>query len=188
VIRTLPLLFLLALPAAASAPSPAKAMHELAGVYKHRFTNGRITPGKQPMEADEHYRAEDIVEIVPHDATHIYIRARFEFYNGHLCAISGMARQEENAFVFHDPEPSSDGGPPCTLRISKSKQSLRLTDRPYPGGAASCRAYCGVRGSLSDVAVEMKSRRPIRYLNRIVQSRQYRKAIEDMDKFEKATP
>lgn len=179
---------LLALPAAGSELAAAKAMNEIAGVYKHRFTNALITPGKQAMEADEHYQAEDIVEIVPYDATHIYLRARFEFYNGHLCAISGMARYEDNAFVLHDPEPAYDAGPPCTLTISKSKHALLITDRPHPGDAASCRAYCGVRGSLSAVAVEMKSRRPIRYLNRIVQSRQYRKAIEDMDKFEGKTP
>lgn len=62
------LLFLaaFAINAVAAELLPSKVMTDMAGVYKHRFMNGIIGTGKAPMEADEPYESEDIVEIVPY--------------------------------------------------------------------------------------------------------------------------
>jgi hypothetical protein len=177
------LMALILAPAAAAAP-PVEAMKAIEGVYKHRFMNGIITPGKAPMEADTPYESEDIVEIVPYDETHIYVRAELQFYNGHSCSIAGIAGHENGSFVFHDPEKAFDGGPSCTLKLTPSSDAITITDRLSADGAATCSYYCGARGSLSQVSLPMKTRRPIRYMKRLIASREYQKAIEDLKRYQ----
>jgi hypothetical protein len=183
-LKTFFILAAFALDAVAAEVPPVKLMADMAGVYKHRFKNGIIASGKAPMEADTPYESEDIVEIVPYNDTHIYIRAELQFYNGHSCSISGMAGYEQGRFVFHDPEKAYDGGASCTLTISQSKDDVTITDRLSPDGEATCRGYCGARGSLSGVSILKKSRRPIRYMQRIVNSREYQKAIPDLKTYQ----
>jgi hypothetical protein len=170
-----------ALPGIANAQQAQALMAKMAGVYKERFMSATITPGRQPGEADEPYQAENVIEIVPYDADHLYVRAHLEFYNGHSCDISGMARHEGKVFVYHDPEPPLAGDAPCALRVGIDRDRLILTDRDGPDGVASCPAYCGVRGSLS-YNIGMDKRRAIRYLDRLKASRQYAKAIDDLRK------
>lgn len=177
----------LAMGASAAEAPPARAMKEMAGVYQHRFKNGIITPGKAPMEADTPYESEDVVEIVPYDDTHIYVRAELQFYNGHTCSIAGMAGYEQGRFVYHDPEPAFDGGPPCTLAVTPAQDGITLTDRPTPNSAATCRQLCGARGSLSDYSTKGK-RRPIRYMDRLLRSREYQKAVDDLGRYEATLP
>jgi hypothetical protein len=146
----------------AFAREPAQLMEKMAGVYKHRFMSATITPGKAPGEADEPYQAEDVIEIVPYDADHVYVRAHLDFYNGHICDVAGMARY-----------------PPCTLKVGVEHGQLTLTDRATPDAASSCRAYCGARGSL-DYSIGMDKRRTIRYLDRLKASREYKRAVDDL--------
>ena len=161
---------------AAMATAPAtpaqQAMERIAGVYKHRFTSGLIVPGSEETES---YQAENIIEIVPHDREHVYVRAHLEFFNGHSCGIYGMARFEDGMFVYRDPEPPTAGDPPCVLKVGEEKGKLTLTDRPVADGGRTCAAYCGARGSL-DYEIGMDRRRPIRYLERLKASRQYTEA------------
>lgn len=164
--------------------APKDHISAIEGVYKHRFQNGVIAPGRAPGEADEPIESEDIIEIVRYDDTHVYLRAHLEFYNGHSCGVSGIAGYENGAFVFHDPEPSPDGGQQCTIKLGAVGDRLVLTDRMTPDGLATCRSYCGVRGSLSDVSVPLSTRRPIRYLDRIKSSRQYIKASKDLQTYQ----
>ena len=165
----------------ASLPPSAK---DIEGVYKHRFMNGIITPGKAPMEADTPYESEDIVEIVPYDDSHIYVRAELQFYNGHTCSISGLAGREGRGYVFHDPETVAAGEQPCTLTVMPSRDTLTLTDRLGADGASTCRMHCGARGTLSNYTIPMKARRPIRYLDRLKRSNEYQKAIADLKQYE----
>lgn len=165
------------------AHAAADPIADIEGVYKHRFRNAMITPGKQPGEADVSYDSEDVVEIVRYDDSHVYVRARIEFYNGHSCGISGIAGREGNAFVFHDPEPTHDGGPQCTLKISSVDGKLMLTDRVPPEGGSTCRQYCGFRGSLGDFSIPLSKRRPIRYMDRLKSSQHYLTAIKDLQKY-----
>lgn len=160
------------------AATPAAAMAQIAGVYKHRFQNGIITPGKAPMEADTPYESEDIVEIVPYDATHLYFRAELQFYNGHSCSISGMAGAEGKAFVYHDPTPTGADAS-CTLTVTPQAGGVALSDRATPEAASSCSMYCGARGSLTQ-SFPNAQKRPIRYLALLQNSVQYRKAVAEM--------
>lgn len=150
---------------------------EIEGVYKHRFKSGIITP---PGTPEASYMAEDVIEVVRYDDTHVYLRAHLDFFNGHSCGISGIAARENGGFVFHDPEPPLEGDAQCRLRVRKVGDKLRLTDRVTPDGVSTCRSYCGARGSLSDYSIPLAKRRPIRYLDRLKSSREYRKAIEDL--------
>jgi len=186
-LRTIVPLLALLCACAASAQEPARLMQQMAGVYKHRWMSATITPGKAPGEADVPYQAEDVVEIVPYDADHVYVRAHLDFYNGHMCDIAGMGRYEHGAFVYHDPEPSPlPAYPQCALKVGVEGGKLTLTDRATPDAPSSCRAYCGVRGAL-EYTIGMDRRRPIRYLDRLKASREYRKAIDDLHRTEPQT-
>lgn len=161
---------------AATATAPAtpaqQAMERITGVYKHRFTSGLIVPDSEEIET---YEAENIIEIVPYDREHVYVRVHLDFFNGHSCGIYGMARFEDGMFVYRDPEPPIIGGPPCVLTIGENNGKLTLTDRPAVDSGRTCEAYCGLRGSLND-EIGMDRRRPIRYLERLKASRQYTEA------------
>lgn len=172
--------------ATAAAQAPNELMKQLEGVYKERFMSATITPGAGPGEADVPYQAENVIELVPYDANHLYVRVHLDFYNGHTCDISGMARHENGAFVYHDPEPPLKGEPPCALKVGVEGDKLVITDRTNPEELSSCSAYCGVRGSLN-YSVGMNKRRKIRYMERLKASRQYAHAIEDLHKTEPGT-
>jgi len=162
--------------AAADGDAP-QLMDRMAGVYKHRFMSGVVVPGK----ADEPYQAEDVIEIVPYDADHVYLRVHLDFYNGHDCTIWGMARYERGEFVYRGHEPEVEGYPQCKLRVGIDEDRLRLTDRDSEQGVSTCRAYCGARGSLV-YDIGMDKRRDIRYMDRLQASRQYKQAIDELEK------
>lgn len=170
-----------AMPAVAQAQEAQQLMDAIAGVYKHRFMSATITPGKNSGEADVPYQAEDVIEIVPYDADHVYVRVHLDFYNGHDCTIWGMARYERGEFVYQGQEPPLEGHQQCTLRVGVDKDKLRLTDRDGEHGVSTCTAYCGVRGSLT-YDIGMGQQRAIRYMERLKASRQYRQAIEELEK------
>lgn len=75
---------LLGLTLATVAAVPASPVTLLAGRYSKHFQNGFIDGSK--------YWSDDVVEIVPVDATHAYVRADLQFYNGHQCSIAGIAK------------------------------------------------------------------------------------------------
>jgi len=164
---------------AAEKKSPSELMHEIDGVYKHRFTNTMVVPG----QADQAYASEDIVEVLPHDDMHVYLRAHLEFANGHTCDIAGMAGYEHGAFVYHDPTPPMKGERACALRLHVTDKKLVLTDRESPDAEATCRAYCGARGDL-DYEIGRGERREIRYGERLKKSKEYRKAVQDLQAVE----
>lgn len=170
-------------PLRAAAQDAGQLMHQTAGVYKRPFMSATITPGKAPGEADEPYQAEDVIEIVPYDADHAYIRVHLDFYNGHSCDISGMGRYENGAFVYHDPDRLLPNEPPCTLKVGVDRDKLIVTDRSTPDAVSSCHKDCGTRGSLN-YEIGMDKRRAIRYLDRLKASREYGRAIDDLSKAE----
>lgn len=170
----LALLAALALPAltATAADDPAGAIE---GVYKRRFMNA-INAG--PDRPAERYLAEDVVEIVREDADRIYLRAHLEFANGHMCGVWGIAQREGEDFVYRQQQSAVPGEAPCTLRLQVTPGSIVLDDRDA-AGTATCRAQCGARGTLSGYTIARKARRPIRYMNRVKESRQYREAVHE---------
>lgn len=150
---------LLLLGAAASRPVDA-----LAGRYSERFRNALVT--------GEAYWSENIVEVVPVDARHAYVRLDLQFFNGHLCGLSGIAASEGDALVYREPKSGVSGGE-CTLTLRRHGAELGWDD----GG--SCKAYCGARGSFHQDGISWKSRRPITYLKRLRASSQYRDALAE---------
>jgi hypothetical protein len=153
---------------AAAPPGGDALVARLEGVYKRRF---RIE-----LVGDGPVMVEDVVEIVRHAPGQIYVRAALNFANGHSCGIYGIAVFERDAFVYRTTE-LAEKNAPCTLSVAERGADLVLTDRPTPESAATCAAYCGARGSLSDYHIPMKTRRPIRYLARLKASRQYQEAV-----------
>lgn len=151
---------------AAIAAAPASPVSSLAGRYSKHFQNGMVDGSK--------FWSDDVVEIVPVDATHAYFRAELAFYNGHSCGISGIAKAVRDELVYREKQPAYDGGPTCRLTITSKGKSLLLDD-----GDGSCQAYCGARGTLSGFDfIPLSSKRPISYMARLKGSSQYRAAID----------
>jgi hypothetical protein len=153
---------------AAIAAAPASPVTSLAGRYSKHFQNGFVDGSK--------YWSDDVVEIVPVDATHAYVRADLDFYNGHQCGLSGIAKAVGNTLVYREKEISAyEGKQPCTLTVSIKGKSLLLDD-----GEGTCKAYCGARGTFSGFDfIPASSRRPITYMARLKGSEEYKGAIED---------
>lgn len=151
-------------PASMASSTGSPEMQALAGVYKHRFRNA--------LASGEAYDSEDIIELVPHSATHLYVRIELAFYNGHSCSLSGMARQQGQRFVYTEPA-DRPGDAPCQLTLWREGGQLKLSD-----GEGSCSAHCGARGSLRRYEIPMSRQRPIRYLPRLLASPEYRSAAE----------
>jgi hypothetical protein len=147
---------------------------KIAGVYKKRFQNGLVT--------GEKFQSENILEIVKHSPTTAYVRIHLEFFNAHLCDIAGIATIKNGALVYPGETDADDKQ--CLLTVRASRDRLTLLD---PTGACG-RTTCGARGMYNGVAFEMKQRRPIRYMKVILNSDEYKAAIEEYEKSEGKLP
>jgi hypothetical protein len=162
--RRLALVLLLAALPAAAAPAD---LSSIAGVYKNHFANSTVDGGP--------YTSEDILEIVPRSRATAYVRLHLEFYNGHLCALEAIAERRADALVYDLHR--NDDGSHCVLSLQATADKLVLHD---PGGA--CRQYyCGARGSLDGASFDRAARRPIRYMKRLLASREYAAAVAEYD-------
>ncbi|WP_353400713.1 hypothetical protein [Duganella hordei] len=168
--------FLFSTAAASADSASSKLIDQMQGVYKHRFANAVYVGEGKP---DEPYQSEDIVEIVRYDDERIYFRAELQFYNGHTCSISGIAKYDQGHFVYRDPQAPLPGEAPCTMSISTNAGQLSLTDRI--NGSASCHpGHCGARGSLSDYTIPTSAKRNIRYMDRLKASTEYKQAVDEL--------
>ncbi len=165
--RAVALAALACLGAAAPSSSP---VNQLSGRYSQHFLNGMMDGAS--------YRADNIVEIVPVDAHHAYARISLEFANGHQCALTGVAKAEGKALIYHEPANGFANGN-CRLHLTHEGASLRIDDE---GG--SCSIYCGARGTLSGVPLPWRSRRPITYVSRLKASSEYANATAAWHKTE----
>ena len=150
-------------------PAADPLIGEIEGVYKHRFQNGLVT--------GEKYRSEDVVEIVRYDPTRIYVRAELQFFNGHECSISGIAAYVDGKFVYDEPstEPAAQA---CHFEVGADGQAIRFAD-----ANGACRAtHCGARGGLDGYAIARDSKRPIRYMDRLKRSTEYKQAVSELKK------
>jgi len=143
----------------------------MAGVYKTRFNNALI--------GGETYASENILEIVPVRAAAAYFRIHLEFYNGHECAISGVAKVNGDTLVYRGPDDIDNH--PCVLSLRRARDGVHI----YEGENGACRNQtCGARGGYGfkpDGAADfpVTSRRPIRYLPRLLASDEYLKAVKE---------
>jgi hypothetical protein len=159
---------------------PSTLINELQGVYKHRFQNGTVD--------GEKYQSEDIVEIVAFDATSIYIRTHIEFFNGHQCDISGIAKYENGFFVYHSSEKAFGTDLYCTLKVSQDQKNINLTDIDEANQVSTCSYFCGARGSFNNYSISKSSKRNIRYLDRLKASTEYNSAVEEYQKSQSKNP
>jgi hypothetical protein len=139
----------------------------LAGVYKKTFPNGTIDGNK--------YQSEDILEIVKISPASAYVRTHLEFFNGHVCNIWGVAKLEGDALVYHGETNSQ--GKQCLLSIRVQADKVTLDDKD---GACAI-GTCGNRGMYNGTAFELKKRRAIRYMDVLVNSDQYKDAVDEHD-------
>lgn len=157
-------ILLLAAGGMAVAAGPSSPVSQLSGRYSHRFQNGLVT--------GERYTSEDIVEIVPVDAAHAYVRMELAFFNGHSCSLAGIARAEGSTLVYHEPAEEGVGSEQCVLTLKRDGTKLRWSDAD-----GSCHSHCGARGSMNG-DLPWASKRPITYLPRLRGSSEYREALD----------
>lgn len=140
-------------------------LERLAGVYKHRFQNGDVS-GRS-------FDSENILEVVPVAPDAAYFRVHLEFFNGHLCALWGVAHLEGEVLVYEAPVEFAKPPTVCRVEISSSGGAVTLRE---PTPEHNCSSYCGARGSMN-AEWSHSSRRVIRYLKRLRASPQYTEAI-----------
>src|SRR5258708_32021584 len=81
----------------------------MAGVYKTKFKNALV--------GGETYVSENVLEIVPVRGRAAYFRIHLEFYNGHECAISGIAESSIDTLVYRGPDDVDNH--PCVLTLRR---------------------------------------------------------------------
>ena len=168
------LLVALALPVHAAESPSHDLIKDVEGVYKNRFSNRIVISGKP----DEKYEAEDIIEVLQHDGSHIYVGGTVTGANGHRCNIAAIASYENGTFVYHDPNPNFSDKRSCMLTLSVKGDALHLSDRATPTGPSTCSALCGKRGSLGDYAIATSKKAKISYVPKLKASKEYRKAVK----------
>lgn len=155
---------LVALPAVGSAQRPDFELSGIDGVYKRQFRNG--------LASGERYTSEDVLEIVQIAPDRAYVRARINAFNGHFCAIWGIANVE-NATLSYSRPAHHPRGSTCRLVVRRDGQKIILSD----GG--SCRDTCGARATYDGSWFETAARREIRYMSRLTASKEYAEAIAE---------
>ncbi len=161
--------------AMAAAPDPQQSQSGglpalMAGVYKSRFKNALVD--------GETYVSENILEIVPVRDRAAYFRIHLEFYNGHECAISGIAEASLDTLIYRGPNDIDNK--PCILTLRRARDGVHI----FEGENGACRNQtCGARGGYGfkpDGAADfpLTSRRSIRYLPRLLASDEYAQALK----------
>ena len=173
--KLLPLLALAVLPATAFAAAPD--LDQAAGVYKHHFANGDVQGDK--------YTSEDVFELVKLSPKTAYFRIHSEFFNGHVCDIWGVADLMPDALTYFGPLDYDKQ--PCVLKFTANAKGLKVDDV-----AGACRTMnCGERGGFStsdDVSYPFVARRPIRYMPRLLASKEYKQAVAEHEAHAVGTP
>lgn len=134
--------------------------NSIAGVYKERFKNGDVSGGV--------YQSENILEIVPYNNGAVYFRTDLEFFNGHSCALSGIAHAISDGYIFKEKSEN------CEFTLQARDGKITFYDKD-----GQCRRNtCGARGSYNGIFFTTSQKRPIRYMERLKSSLQYRAAIK----------
>jgi hypothetical protein len=159
--------------AGARAPSESGTfLGKVAGVYKKQFTNGLVN--------GDSYQSEDVLEVVPVNDHAAYVRMDLEFFNGHSGRIFGIATYHKNSLIYDDRRAGDDH---CVVEyVWSDTQVLTKTDYERTPG---CSYYHGARGTLDGAEFSVKKRQDIRYMQRLKDSVEFKKAMEE---YQKPTP
>jgi hypothetical protein len=129
--------FVLALALAALAPALALAaeapidLAKLEGVYRKRMPNGDSAGAK--------YTTTDVLKLVRLDKGAAYFDIALNFFNGHMCELSGIAKAEGGALVYRGA--TGVGDEICELAIKPARGRIGFADK-----GQRCRSTCGARG------------------------------------------
>src|SRR5215213_4635932 len=144
--RRLASLLLAALsPALALAAEAAVDIGKIEGVYRRSFRNGDISGAK--------FTSTDVLEILAVDKGRAYFRTELNFFNGHLCSLSGIADADKGALVYRD----DSGGPDhtCVLRLVPGGGRIQFEDV----GGLCAKESCGARGWYNESSFKNAARR-----------------------------
>jgi hypothetical protein len=125
--------------------------------------------------------AENILEIVKHSPNTAYIRFRLLFTNGHSCSAFGIAEAEGDALIYRADETVALGKI-CTIRFEPKDGKITLSHLDGPEDRCR-RFYCGANGTIEGATFPQVSKRKITYTDRILQSWQYKEAVEEYEQF-----
>ncbi|MFL5140272.1 MAG: hypothetical protein ACJ8C9_16680 [Microvirga sp.] len=174
--RRLAFLLLAALaPALALAAEAPVDIGKLEGVYRRSFRNGDISGAK--------FTSTDVLEILAVEKGRAYFRTELNFFNGHLCSLSGIAEAEKAALVYRE----DTGGPDhaCVLRLVPGGGRIRFEDV----GGLCAKESCGARGWYNQSSFKTAARRKIGDPARLKASAEYKEAVEaDEARRQKAKP
>jgi hypothetical protein len=165
--------------ALASQASAGEFLNKIAGVYKTRFQNGTVDGHK--------YMSEDILEITPYGDSAAYVRYHLEFFNGHVCDVSGIAEERGQELVYDELQPPRDKDH-CRLTMHLSGDELVTEDKSPQDGSSGCRVYCGARGSFDGTKFPFSAKRSIRYMPRLLKSNEYQEAVKDYERAKSGSP
>ena len=130
--RRLASLLLAALyPALALAGDGSLDIGGLEGVYRKRMPNGDSAGAK--------YTTTDVLKLVRLDKGAVYFDIALNFFNGHTCELSGIARAEGGALVYRGA--TGVGDEICELAIKPAGGRIGFAD-----AGQRCRSTCGARG------------------------------------------
>ena len=134
-------------------PNAAEALStKIEGVYARSHEVSAVDGG---MET-----AEDVVEIVRYDTTHVFVQIMAHFDNGHSCGLSGIASFEDESFVYRTRQFILDDEPTCTLKVNSPQTSFEspiVSERTEPlpaAGFAARGATCRTLPLLEDNSVQ----------------------------------
>ena len=144
---------------------PVAEQNQLSGRYSTHFQNGDVS--------GDTYWSDNVLEVVPVSAEAAYLRIETQFFNGHMCSLSGIGRMEGEALVYQEP-PFMAGEKPCRLTLRRTGKDVVLQDTD-----SACRVgHCGARGSFNGQTFPLSSHRAITYLPRLKASREYQAALK----------
>jgi hypothetical protein len=159
--------------AAPHVTSDAHALVEATeGLYQEKHQVRSVDGDDEP--------AEDVLEIVRVDPTHVFVRVVTHFDIGHSCSVFGIATFENDSFVYRTRQWLRDEESACMLRVTATRDRLSITDRG-PGGISTCRSFCGARGDLSEFTVSRTHRRAIPNPALLKRSDEYIEAVKEFN-------
>ena len=91
------------------------------------------------LEEGVYRKPTDVLKLVRLDKGAAYFDIALNFFNGHMCELSGIARAEGGALVYRGA--TGVGGDICELAIKPAGGRIGFADK-----GERCRSTCGARG------------------------------------------
>jgi hypothetical protein len=133
------------IPIAAFAVDASVDIGKIEGKYRRSFRSGDTSGAK--------YTVTDTFDLTQVGKGVVYFNLALNFYNGHECNLSGIARSEKGALVYRD---DSDPQEKCELHIRVRKGRIEFDDLHNHCRNSSCGARGGYGGQTFSIAGRRK--------------------------------